>query len=72
MAKVVPYLYHRNHMCGIAGYIRAAGLFEPSVLEEMIRRVRHRGPEDAGSWIDPKQGVALGHARLKIQDLTDA
>ncbi|HWL92413.1 MAG TPA: asparagine synthase (glutamine-hydrolyzing), partial [Phycisphaerae bacterium] len=37
-----------------------------------VRRVHHRGPEDAGSWIDPAHGLALGHARLKIQDLTDA
>lgn len=59
-------------MCGIAGYVKRTGLLDPSVLDEMLAKVRHRGPEGEGVWTDPAHGVAFAHARLKIQDLTDA
>jgi asparagine synthase (glutamine-hydrolysing) len=29
-----------------------------------------RGPDDAGVWIDPDAGIALGHRRLSIVDLS--
>lgn len=32
----------------------------------------HGGPDDAGFWIDPDRGVALGHRRLSIIDPTPA
>jgi asparagine synthase (glutamine-hydrolysing) len=34
--------------------------------------LRHRGPDDAGSFISEDQRVALGHRRLSIIDLSDA
>lgn len=36
----------------------------------MVAQVRHRGPDDQGVWIDARSGVALGHARLSIVDLS--
>lgn len=31
----------------------------------------HRGPDDGGIWVDPRQGVAFGFRRLSIIDLTE-
>jgi len=59
-------------MCGIAGYIRPAGLLDSSVLSAMRRSIRHRGPDGEGEWIAPGDGLALAHTRLKVQDLSEA
>ena len=32
----------------------------------------HRGPDAHGAWADPEAGVALGHRRLSIIDLSEA
>jgi asparagine synthase (glutamine-hydrolysing) len=36
----------------------------------MIGAIQHRGPDDSGVWIDAERGVALGHRRLSIVDLS--
>lgn len=36
----------------------------------MTDTVRHRGPDDEGYWLDLEAGVALGHRRLSIIDLS--
>ena len=56
-------------MCGLAGF---AGAFERSRLQSALARIAHRGPDDEGTWFDEKAGVALGHRRLSIIDLTSA
>jgi asparagine synthase (glutamine-hydrolysing) len=38
----------------------------------MSATLTHRGPDDAGSWVDAGAGVALGHRRLSILDLSAA
>jgi asparagine synthase (glutamine-hydrolysing) len=38
----------------------------------MTFAIEHRGPDDSGSWIDEEYGVALGHRRLSILDLSPA
>ena len=38
----------------------------------MTARMIHRGPDDQGSYVDPKRGVVLGHRRLSIIDLSPA
>ncbi len=63
-------------MCGIAGFLGPAnGLGEPAmaaIARAMADRIRHRGPDDAGTWIDPAAGIALAHRRLAIIDLSAA
>jgi asparagine synthase (glutamine-hydrolysing) len=36
----------------------------------MTSALSHRGPDDHGVWADPKTGIALGHRRLSIIDLS--
>lgn len=58
-------------MCGIAGIFGDQSR-DPAVLKRMIGAVAHRGPDDEGCWIDPDAGIALGHRRLAIVDLSPA
>src|SRR2546423_10100178 len=61
-------------MCGIAGFVDpSCGLSTPdleSTVLGMAATLRHRGPDDEGAWADGPTGVALGHRRLAIQDLS--
>lgn len=59
-------------MCGIAGYIRAQGLLTADTERAMAAAIHHRGPDGSGEWVDPVNGIALVHARLKVLDLTEA
>ncbi len=59
-------------MCGIAGLLNDRPGPIDSVLESMAESLRHRGPDDAGTWIDPSVGVGLAHRRLAILDLSPA
>lgn len=38
----------------------------------MEKTLRHRGPDDNGVWLEPMSGVAFGHTRLAIQDISSA
>ncbi|MEU7629572.1 asparagine synthase (glutamine-hydrolyzing) [Nocardia sp. NPDC049220] len=54
-------------MCGIAGYVDwSKRIRGGEVIDEMIRTLSHRGPDDANSWIGDH--TALGHTRLSIID----
>jgi len=62
-------------MCGIMGFVETGSLNEDDArgtLALMSEAVRHRGPDDEGMWVDPRYGVALGHRRLSIVDLSSA
>jgi len=59
-------------MCGIAGFIGTAVEDRQQVLRRMTDALVHRGPDDAGHWFDDRAGVALGHRRLSILDLSPA
>ncbi|MDQ3449385.1 MAG: asparagine synthase (glutamine-hydrolyzing), partial [Actinomycetota bacterium] len=63
-------------MCGIAGLVEPAGSLRREELAgiglEMADAVAHRGPDDRGVWADAERGVALGHRRLSILDLSPA
>ena len=59
-------------MCGITGYWQKNGSTDRAIAERMALRIRHRGPDDAGVWIDEAAGLALAHRRLSIIDLSPA
>ena len=60
-------------MCGIAGAIernvRCASTLE-NTARAMIAPLIHRGPDAGGVWTDSGVGVALGHRRLSVIDLS--
>jgi asparagine synthase (glutamine-hydrolysing) len=63
-------------VCGIAGCVDfgARTTFEDllAIARDMANRISYRGPDDSGTWADPTSGVALGHRRLSIIDLSPA
>jgi asparagine synthase (glutamine-hydrolysing) len=59
-------------MCGLVGLLGPVGHELGDDLERMSAAVAHRGPDDRGRWLDEGAGVALGHRRLSIVDLSAA
>jgi len=58
-------------MCGICGIIHVDERpASPAELRRMLDLLRHRGPDDEGTFIDRNAG--LGNVRLSIIDLTPA
>ncbi len=58
-------------MCGFVGF-RSDKDFQSlrDALPLGTRELRHRGPDDAGLFLDEVAGVGLGHRRLSIIDLS--
>ncbi len=61
-------------MCGIAGFWQPDGLSSSAgdIIKRMTGAIAHRGPDDDGAWLDAAAGIALGHRRLSILDLSEA
>lgn len=65
-------------MCGILAIIRpnpprqAAPPVDDRALHAALDHLRRRGPDGQGVWTSPCRRILLGHARLAIQDLSDA
>lgn len=61
-------------MCGFTGFLeiphRSSLEQMRGILGRMTDTLVHRGPDDHGVWVDENIGVALGHRRLSILDLT--
>src|SRR6185295_9126378 len=55
-------------MCGITGIVGSGA--DRDLVSRMTERLHHRGPDDGDVWTAP--GVALGHRRLSILDLSSA
>src|SRR5665648_697542 len=59
-------------MCGIAGFIDSGkSIYEAegeAILNRMMTRINHRGPDDCGLYIEP--GMGMGNVRLSIIDLS--
>ncbi|VAX19931.1 Asparagine synthetase [glutamine-hydrolyzing] [hydrothermal vent metagenome] len=62
-------------MCGITGFVDRSLRSDSETLGRTVGRMsdtlRHRGPDDSGAWVDAEAGVALGHRRLSIIDLSE-
>ncbi len=61
-------------MCGVAGFFtgspqRRADAMKHAVAA-MTETLVHRGPDASGLWTDTDAGIALGHRRLSIIDLS--
>ncbi|MFQ5588248.1 MAG: asparagine synthase (glutamine-hydrolyzing) [Nitrospiria bacterium] len=61
-------------MCGIAGFFERSNTMGRDALQSVVRRMtdrlHHRGPDDGGTWVDPEIGIAFGHRRLSVIDLS--
>ena len=60
-------------MCGIAGIFATKALSPsdvPATIGRIVQTIRHRGSDDQGTWVG--SGIALGHVRLSIIDLSSA
>lgn len=62
-------------MCGIVGFWDTKQQSTTEQLQTTVGRMRdtlvHRGPDGSGCWVDATTGIAFGHRRLAIVDLTD-
>jgi len=54
-------------MCGYVGFTNTISNAQ-DVINEMMNRIKHRGPDGEGSYVD--DGIALGHRRLSIIDIS--
>ncbi len=62
-------------MCGIVGFLTAGMSKNASsqvYVTAMAESIKSRGPDDSGVWTDDERGIALGHRRLSIVDLSPA
>lgn len=58
-------------MCGIAGFFlnrRCDEVAANEILSVMSERIRHRGPDGRGEWLDAGNRIGLAHRRLSIID----
>ena len=66
--------FNGQTMCGITGFLldkadRMGGELQAAVAG-MADSLAHRGPDDRGVWADETCGIAFGHRRLSIIDLS--
>jgi len=62
-------------MCGLVGFITNNNNIVGSlneIVEKMSSSIDYRGPDDSGVWTNESVGIALGHRRLSILDLSQA
>jgi len=63
-------------MCGIAGFwnrnAREGEQGMKALARQMADSIEYRGPDAGASWADAQAGIAFGHRRLSIIDLSEA
>jgi asparagine synthase (glutamine-hydrolysing) len=61
-------------MCGISGFLDRRAQDGDEALGQIVRTMNdtlaHRGPDGADIWTDASVGIALGHRRLAVVDLS--
>ena len=57
-------------MCGITGFFSSPDSFSVGSLDAMTDSMSHRGPDDRGVCLEADSGIALGHRRLSVLDLS--
>ena len=61
-------------MCGFTGFshlVRISPEQSKNILDCMLSKITHRGPDDFGMWVE-NDLIYLGHRRLSIVDLSSA
>lgn len=61
-------------MCGIVGFRQdpSSNIGMRACITQMNDTLYHRGPDAGDSWLDETMGLALGHRRLAILELSEA
>jgi len=63
-------------MCGLVGWLGGGETSHSEMVERSLKNMTDaivpRGPDDSGAWYNAGMGIALGHRRLSIQDLSPA
>ena len=59
-------------MCGIAGFVDPRTPDLEEACRAMARALAHRGPDDAGYYVQRDIGLGLSHRRLAVVDLSPA
>jgi asparagine synthase (glutamine-hydrolysing) len=59
-------------MCGIFAILQPDSRIDGDTIDRALASLRHRGPDDRGTWRDEQAGVILGQTRLSIQDVSEA
>lgn len=63
-------------MCGFVGFVDLECSFPSgefgAIVDQCAETIRHRGPNDEGTWVDVEAGVALGFRRLSVIDLSES
>ena len=60
-------------MCGFVGILQRPILSKKTLISDlacMTDTLIHRGPDDAGVWVDERIGIGFGHRRLAVLDLS--
>lgn len=53
-------------MCAIVGLVSSDGDIGPARIEQCVDRMRERGPDGSGNWVNSRGRVGLGHRRLAM------
>ena len=59
-------------MCGLTGFWSPKTFLESSsIIESMTQTLFHRGPDAGSTWFDVSAGIAFGHRRLAVLELSE-
>lgn len=62
-------------MCGLVGFWDFNNRYTKSelsiIITKMTEQLIKRGPDSQGIWVDENLGIALGHQRLSIRDISE-